>query len=232
MNDTDLIARIAKTDAYAPHLPLPDRWSSAVAFAQIDRRMDMLTEERLTETTPARPPRKGLVVAVAAFVVVILGGLVVGLLAGGTDEATPADTPTTIPPVTTTSTPATTAATATNSDEEVLHEAQTLMEDFVAGFNSYATDDWLSLWAEPQYTFTIHDTTGTFDEPALRERIRWGQLFHDHLVGCVHGSSQCRRHMADLEFRPNRGTDSRCWADHDRSVGICICNDRIPRVGR
>lgn len=191
MNDTDLLTRITETDAYAPHLPLPDGWSSAVAFAQIDRRMDMLTEERLTEGTPVRPPRKGLAVAIAAFVVVILGGLAVGLLGGGTDEVPPVDSPTTIPPVTTTippvtttrvpatTAPTTTTTTAVDANGEVLREAQTLMEGFVAAFNGYDADDWLSLWADPQYTFTIQSTTGIFDESSLRERILWGQLFHE-----------------------------------------------------
>jgi hypothetical protein len=94
MNDQKLYDRLARTDAYAPDLPLDDEsWTPDVALAEIERRYAMQTDVRTTPTPSPRRPR-GWMVAAAAFAVVVAIGIVVALVStSGSDDVV--DEPTT-----------------------------------------------------------------------------------------------------------------------------------------
>jgi hypothetical protein len=105
MNDQQILEQIAETDAYATTSAMPTAaWTRGDALLEVERRIDMRTQQR---RTPARPPtrRSGVLVAVAAFVAVVAGALIVTLVATGADDIEPAAPSTTQAVPTTTETP-------------------------------------------------------------------------------------------------------------------------------
>jgi len=87
MNDSQLLERLASTDAYAPDAPLPSSARTrAAAIAEIERSTDMQTQKRPTAQAPARRTRQGWLAAAAAFIVVLIVGAAMVLLAGQADE--------------------------------------------------------------------------------------------------------------------------------------------------
>ena len=104
MNDSQLLERLASTDAYAPQMPLPSSARTRdAAIAEIERRTDMPTQ---TETAPPVPPdktRNGWLAAAAAFVVVlVLGAVMVFLAAQGNEDVVEPSTTTSVPTTITT----------------------------------------------------------------------------------------------------------------------------------
>jgi len=104
MNDSQLLERLASTDAYAPGAPLPSSARTRhAAVAEIERRTDMPTQ---TETVPPMPPsraRNGWLAAAAAFVVVLIVGAAMVFLAGqGNDDVVEPSTTTSVPTTITT----------------------------------------------------------------------------------------------------------------------------------
>jgi len=107
MNDSQLLERLAATDAYAPGAPLPSSARTRhTAIAEIERRTDMQTQ---TETVPPVPPsraRNGWLAAAAAFVVVlVLGAVMVFLAAQGNEDVVEPTTTTSATPTTITTVP-------------------------------------------------------------------------------------------------------------------------------
>ena len=94
MNDQMLYDRLARTDAYAPELPVSDEtWTPVVAFAEIERRLDMSTQLKPQPTEPPAAPRRSWIPAIAAFAVVIVIGLVVALAFTQNDAPPAEETP-------------------------------------------------------------------------------------------------------------------------------------------
>lgn len=131
MNDQALFDRLARTDAYAPDLPVADEaWTPDVALAEIQRRTSMQTQQTPpTERTPTR--RHGWLIAAAAFAVVIIAGVVVALLSATGDDAEPADTPTT-----TTVAPTTTASPTTTIPTVDLDTLRAATAEYLAAINA------------------------------------------------------------------------------------------------
>ncbi len=106
MNDSQLLERLASTDAYAPGAPLPSSARTRhAAVAEIERRTDMPTQ---TETVPPMPPsraRNGWLAAAAAFVVVLIVGAAMVFLAGQSNEDVVEPSTTTSVPTTITTVP-------------------------------------------------------------------------------------------------------------------------------
>lgn len=110
MNDTQLLNRLGRANAYVDDAPLPDAiWTHDLALREIDRRIGMQTQEKTTPVVAPRPRRRSWLVAAAAFGVVLLVGVSLALTSRGT-EVSPATSPTTVAPPTTQATPATTVA--------------------------------------------------------------------------------------------------------------------------
>ena len=104
MNDSQLLERLASTDAYAPGAPLPSSARTRhAAVAEIERRTDMPTQ---TETVPPMPQsraRNGWLAAAAAFVVVLIVGAAMVFLAGqGNEDVVEPSTTTSVPTTITT----------------------------------------------------------------------------------------------------------------------------------
>lgn len=110
MNDTQLLNRLGRANAYGDDAPLPDAiWTHDLALREIDRRIGMQTQEKKTTTVPPRRRPVGWLVAAAAFGVVLLVGVAFAL-AGTSTEVSPAAPPTTVALPTTQAAPATTVA--------------------------------------------------------------------------------------------------------------------------
>jgi hypothetical protein len=112
VNDTQLLNRLGRANAYVDDAPLPEAiWTHDLALREIDRRIGMQTQEKTTPVAAPEPRRRGWLVAAAAFGVVLLVG-VVFTLANRSTEVSPATPPTTVAPPTTQAAPATTVAPA------------------------------------------------------------------------------------------------------------------------
>ncbi len=113
MNDSQLLERLAATDAYAPGAPLPSSSRTRnAAIAEIERRADMQTQKRTVPPTPPRRTRDGWLVAAAAFAVVLLLGVAMAFWASQGNEDV-------IEPTTTTSAVSTTITTVPPPPEPV-----------------------------------------------------------------------------------------------------------------
>ena len=113
MNDSQLLERLAATDAYAPGAPLPSSARTRnAAIAEIERRADMQTQKRTVPPTPPRRTRDGWLVAAAAFAVVLLLGVAMAFWASQGNEDV-------IEPTTTTSAVSTTITTVPPPPEPV-----------------------------------------------------------------------------------------------------------------
>lgn len=109
MNDTQLLDRLGRANAYADDAPLPETIRThELALREIDRRIGMQTQEKTTPIGAPTPRRRGWLVAAAAFGVVLLVGVAFAL-ANSNTEVSPATTPTTVATPTTQAAPATTA---------------------------------------------------------------------------------------------------------------------------
>ena len=77
MNDTQLLNRLGRANAYGDNAPLPDAiWTHDLALREIDRRIGMQTQEKTTPVVAPEPRRRGWLVAAAAFGVVLLVGVI------------------------------------------------------------------------------------------------------------------------------------------------------------
>ena len=77
MNDSQMLEKLAMTDAYAPHEPLPaSAWTRDTALAEIERRTDMQTEKRTAPQQRLGGRRNGWLVAAGAAIAVfvLIGG--------------------------------------------------------------------------------------------------------------------------------------------------------------
>jgi hypothetical protein len=102
MNDSQLLERLAATDAYAPHLPLSGAGPTReAALTQIEQRANVKTRP---ESGPPLRSRhwNGWLVAAAAFVVVLVTGAALVLLTAPVNEPAIAPTSTTLPQTPTT----------------------------------------------------------------------------------------------------------------------------------
>ncbi len=112
MNDTQLLNRLGRANAYVDDAPLPEAiWTHDLALREIDRRIGMQTQEKTTPVVAPEPRRRGWLVAAAAFGVVLLVGVML-TLANRSTEVSPATPPTPVAPPTTQAAPATTVAPA------------------------------------------------------------------------------------------------------------------------
>ncbi|MCJ7779711.1 MAG: hypothetical protein MUQ27_02695, partial [Acidimicrobiia bacterium] len=103
MNDSQMLEKLAMTDAYAPHTPLPvSARSRDTALAEIERRTDMQTQKRPAPQAPLRRRRDGWLVAAAAFIVVLVVGTAMAFWASRTDDSVIAPVTTTTSPIPTT----------------------------------------------------------------------------------------------------------------------------------
>jgi len=110
VNDTQLLNRLGRANAYVDDAPLPEAiWTHDLALREIDRRIGMQTQEKTTPVVAPEPRRRGWLVAAAAFGVVLLVGVML-TLANRSTEVSPATPPTTVAPPTTQAAPATTVA--------------------------------------------------------------------------------------------------------------------------
>jgi hypothetical protein len=143
VNDTQLLDRLGRANAYADDAPLPETIRThELALREIDRRIGMQTQEKTTPTAAPAPRRRGWLVAAAAFGVVLLVGVAIALTNSNT-EVSPATIPATVAPPTTQAAPATTvppvattlAATApTTAEVEAFdYEFRRLPTQLVAG---------------------------------------------------------------------------------------------------
>ncbi len=106
MNDSQMLEKLAMTDAYAPHTPLPvSARTRDTALAEIERRTDMQTQKRPAPQAPLRRRRNGWLVAAAAFIVVLVVGTAMAFLASRTDDSVIAPVTTTTSPIPTTVAP-------------------------------------------------------------------------------------------------------------------------------
>jgi len=101
MNDTQLISRLAGTDAYAADVPVPDEiWMPDIALRQIERRKEMQTQETPTQTVPAGSPptrKRWVIPSLTGAAAVVVAIVLAVALAGGEDEPLPPVGNTTVP---------------------------------------------------------------------------------------------------------------------------------------
>ncbi|MCG8592455.1 MAG: hypothetical protein MJE66_24455, partial [Proteobacteria bacterium] len=158
MNDLQLLERLAETDPCPGDAEMPaSAWSPDVAFSEVEERVAV--ELPATRWPRLAAPRPGWLVAAMAFIVVlVVGGVLLAVLrdASGPDPVAPASSA---------PSPSTTAAPPTSAvREELLPEAQTLLANFEAAYNS-ADVETLAALIGPETSLTLTPSPGSDDSP-------------------------------------------------------------------
>jgi ketosteroid isomerase-like protein len=166
MNDAQLLERLAMTDPYPADTEMPAAaWSPEVAFAEVEERIGAgLPDSR--RPSPVLP-RRGWLVAVAAFIVVLVAGGVLFATLGGREETQPvAPVTTTTPPPTTAapSPPAPTTPSPATTGEALEPELQSLLADFERAYNRGDVDAVTALVA-PDASLTPAASVDSGDAP-------------------------------------------------------------------
>lgn len=148
MNDSQLLARLAAEDAFAPDAQLPSTaWSAEVAFVEVERLIDAEPESTRQRDRVVTGGRAVWAATAGAFAVVLLVGLAIVFAARIADDGEPVATTqppptTTVPP--TTSVPPTTAA---PPGEPLDPTTRRLLDDLERAYNRGDTTELAALLA-------------------------------------------------------------------------------------
>jgi hypothetical protein len=143
MNESQMLERLASTDAYAPETDMPPAaWSHDVAFSEVERRIGLQPGVGKPSGESVPTWRRGWIVAMAAFAVAIIVIGVAMLFSRPANELPPATTPPTtevLPPTTTVKEEATEGETVTTVAEVefvMTDEVVALLDSYEAAFNA------------------------------------------------------------------------------------------------
>lgn len=201
MNETELLAQLSRTDAFAPETEMPSAaWTRETTLAEVRSRIAPGSRDWPATASPTLRGRSGLLVAAAAFVAVLVVGiaLLVSFARGASDgpaATVPAPPPTTAPKIqsSTTAPP----PPSTTLDAAAVHFLDQMVEEFESG-----------------------------DIEAVAERIRSAEVFRDAAYSGALGDDPAdNRSRLINNFALWRALESRVAIEDCRttSAGITQC---------